>query len=190
MSRLRLAFFAAVCLASFLWASQVFLGLSVRFAHQGLVETIRAGKRVTDEKRIAVALNDYANAVNSLPCNAPLLSDLALLRAYSSDMALESSEEGGEAAGPGVVLRCMGSITSHAVTSRAEMMIPAAMRRRVFMSSCLPLLWFAPKDALGMYTTPPVYLWNTSATPLPIWCPLVDRPEDTAELLLIEPDRH
>ena len=98
MSRLRLAFFAAVCLASFLWASQVFLGLSVRFAHQGLVETIRAGKRVTDEKRIAVALNDYANAVNSLPCNTPLLSDLALLRAYSSDMALESSEEGGEAA--------------------------------------------------------------------------------------------
>jgi hypothetical protein len=98
MSRLRLAFFAAVCLASLLWASQVFLGLSVRFSHQGLVETVRSGKLVTDDKRVAGAMIDYENAVNSLPCNSSLLSDLALLRAYTTDMELESSEEGGEAA--------------------------------------------------------------------------------------------
>jgi hypothetical protein len=97
MSRTRIAFFVVLCAASCVWASLVFLGLSVRFAHQGMVDTIREGGVVKDKKALARAVADYENAITTLPCNTALLTDLSLLRAYGADGAMESPDESNEA---------------------------------------------------------------------------------------------
>lgn len=97
MSRTRVVFFVVLCVASCVWASSVFLGLSVRFSHQGMVEAIREGKAINDKKALARAMLDYENAIATLPCNHALLADLSLLRAYSADRAMESPDENNEA---------------------------------------------------------------------------------------------
>lgn len=97
MNRARVGYFGAACVATCVWASIVFLGQSARFEHHGLINAIRGGEPVDDAKHLQRAIQDFENAIRTLPCNSGLSADLTLLRASAADAAGDS-DDGDDAA--------------------------------------------------------------------------------------------
>lgn len=93
MSRKRQLMFAAICLASCLWALTVLFAASIRFEHKGMVDMIRNGQQYKQPEKIEEALLSISGAMRIIPCTTELSDDYLLLRAYDADLALSSENE-------------------------------------------------------------------------------------------------